>query len=353
MIVVGIDPHKRTHTAVALERRTGERVGTLSVPASPEGASRLLAWALTLDGEALFALEDCRHVSGALERFLLARSQGVVPIAPRLMAQSRRSARKRGKSDVIDADAVARAYLREPSLPRARRDPAAAELKLLSDHRDDLVQERTRKQNRLRWHLHELELGTELPAGALDRCCWQERLAASLGALPKTRQVAISLELLADVVALSRRAKELEREIECLVKQTAPELLELPGCAALSAGKILAEVGARERFSDDAALALHAGVAPLEASSGSQRRHRLNRSGNRQLNCALHRVAVAQGRSYAPARAYLERRQSEGKTRREALRALKRHLARTVYRILRESPGRQACQRVPREAALT
>lgn len=336
MIVVGIDPHKRSHSAVALERKTGEQVARLTVPASPEGCSHLVAWGLSLADEVVFALEDCRHVSSQLERFLIARGLSLVRVPPKLMAGTRRSARTYGKSDAIDAAAVARAYLREPGLPAATLDPAARELKLVVDHREDLVQERTRACNRLRWHLHELALGAELPPGALDRACWQRRIAADLSALPETKQVVIARELLFDIVELTRRAKELEREISERVQRAAPGLPRLAGCAALTAGKILAETGARERFPNDAALALHAGVAPLDASSGQQRRHRLNRTGNRQLNCALHRMAVAQGRVDPRARAYLERRQSEGKTRREALRCLKRHLARTVYRALRE-----------------
>jgi transposase len=112
-------------------------------------------------------------------------------------------------------------------------------------------------------------------------------------------------------------------------------LLQLPGCGTLSAAKLLSEIGPIERFRSDAQLAHHAGAAPLEASSGKHRRHRLDRGGNRQLNCALHRIAVTQGRVHRPARAYLERKQNEGKSRREAIRCLKRQLARTVYTTLK------------------
>ena len=115
-------------------------------------------------------------------------------------------------------------------------------------------------------------------------------------------------------------------------------LLELAGCGPLSAAKLLCEIGPIDRFPSDAQLARHAGVAPLDASSGKHQRHRLDRGGNRQLNCALHRIAVTQGRVHAPARAYLERKQNEGKTRREAIRCLKRQLARTVYTTLKNEP---------------
>ena len=117
-----------------------------------------------------------------------------------------------------------------------------------------------------------------------------------------------------------------------------PALLELPGCGGLTAAKLLAEIGPIERFRTDAQLARHGGVAPLEASSGRTQRHRLDRGGNRQLNCALHRIAITQGRVHEPARAYLERKQAEGKSRREAVRCLKRQLARTVYTTLKNEP---------------
>jgi Transposase IS116/IS110/IS902 family len=118
----------------------------------------------------------------------------------------------------------------------------------------------------------------------------------------------------------------------------APGLLELPGCGGLTTAKLLCEIGPVDRFRSDSQLARHAGVAPLDASSGKHRRHRLDRGGNRQLNCALHRIAVTQGRVHPPAKAYLERKQAEGKTRREALRCLKRQLARTVYTTLKSQP---------------
>jgi transposase len=113
--------------------------------------------------------------------------------------------------------------------------------------------------------------------------------------------------------------------------------LELVGCGALTAAKLLAETAGVERFSSDAKLARLAGVAPIPASSGKHNRHRLDRGGNRQLNCALHRIAVVQGRTHEPARVFLARKEAEGKTRREALRALKRHLARVVWRALQQA----------------
>lgn len=335
MIVIGVDPHKQTHTAAAVQGSAGELRGERTVKARRQGQDELLVWARALGEERLWALEDCRHVSVSLERFLLASGERVVRVPPKLMAGARRSSRARGKSDAIDALAVARAALREPSLPEARLAGGEREIRLLVDHREDLVQERTRIQQRLRWHLHERSPELELPAGCLDRRVWLERLSRRLARGEQTVQVRICRELVSSCRELTQRIDALERELGPLVRAQARPLLDLPGCGVLTAAKLLGETAGAGRFQGEAKLAMHAGAAPLPASSGARSRHRLNRSGNRQLNCALHRMAVHQGRWHPPAQAYLARKEQEGKSRREALRCLKRHLARVVYRTLR------------------
>jgi transposase len=336
MIVIGVDVHKHSLTAVAVDE-VGRPLAERSGPVDDE----LVAWARSLGEEAvLWALEDCRHVSRGLEQALLAAGERLVRVPPRLTGPERRRGRTRGKSDSLDALAVARAALREPCLDEPRpQDSPLRELKLLVDHRDELVAERRRWQQRLRWQLHELDLGLRVPPGALDRTVWLERLRRHLARREQTTQVRIARDLLGRCRELSRSIAELERELQARMQTAAPRLLELAGCGPLSAAKLLCEIGPIDRFASDAQLARHAGVAPLEASSGKYRRHRLDRGGNRQLNCALHRIAVTQGRTYGPARAYLERKQSEGKSRREALRCLKRQLARTVYTTLKSEPS--------------
>jgi transposase len=335
MIVIGVDVHKYSLTAVAVDE-LGRPLAEWSGPVGTQVA----AWACSLRAERLWALEDCRHVSRSLERTLNERGERLVRVPPRLTAPERRRGRRRGKSDAIDALAVARAALREPRLDGPRRqEPFLRELKLLVDHRDDLVAERRRCQQRLRWHLHELDPGLQVPLGALDRSVWLERLRRRLARGEQTTQVRIARDLLGRCRALSSSIAELERELQARTQAIAPRLLELAGCGPLSAAKLLCEIGPIDRFQTDAQLARHAGVAPLEASSGKQRRHRLDRGGNRQLNCALHRIAITQGRVHPPARAYLERKQGEGKSRREAIRCLKRQLARTVYTTLKSEPS--------------
>ena len=336
MIVIGVDVHKQSLTAAAVDE-TGRLVGERTLSGGEVG---LLAWAAALGGDRLWAVEDCRHVTGALERELVAAGERLVRVPPKLTAPERRAGRKRGKSDAIDALAAARAALREPNLDRPRPgEERFRELKLLVVHRDDLVDERRRAQQRLRWHLHQLDSTLTVPPGALDRAIQLERVGRWLARREQTVQVRIARDLVGRCRSLGRAIGELERELATLTAQTAPALLELPGCGALTAAKLLCEIGPIERFRTDAQLARHGGVAPLEASSGRTRRHRLDRGGNRQLNCALHRIAVTQARMHPPARAYLERKQTEGKSRREAIRCLKRQLARIIFNTLKANPA--------------
>jgi transposase len=332
MIVIGVDVHKHSLTAVAVDE-LGRRLAERSGPVEDE----LVGWARSLaDGRLLWAVEDCRHVTRGLEQLLLGAGERLVRVPPRLTAPERRRGRTRGKSDRLDALAVARAALREPRLDGPRpQEPRLRELKLLVDHRDDLVAERRRCQQRLRWHLHELDPSLQVPLGALDRTVWLDRLRRQLARREQTTQVRIARDLLGRCRELTHSISELDQELQERMQTTAPRLLELAGCGPISGAKLVCEIGPIDRFASDAQLARHAGVAPLDASSGKHQRHRLDRGGNRQLNCALHRIAVTQGRVHPPARAYLERKQSEGKTRREAIRCLKRQLAWTVYTTLK------------------
>jgi len=336
MIVIGTDTHKQTHTAAAVFAGTGQLADELTAPARKAGFAELLDWGRGLDAERIWALEDCRHVSGSLERFLAASGERVIRVPPKLMGESRRGERSAGKSDPIDALAVARAALREgpENLPAAYLDKAALELKLLLDHREDLVRARSEDQQRLRWHLHDLWPELELPAGCLDRIVWLDRVSRKLSRAEQSARVRIARELVKAIRDRTKRATALECEIGVKVKEQAPQLLELQGCGMLTAAKLIAETAGAKRFASDAKFARLAGVAPIPASSGKRVRHRLDRSGNRQLNCALHRIAVTQGRIHAPAREFLARKQAEGKSRMEALRCLKRHLARRVWRLL-------------------
>lgn len=334
MVVVGADVHKRTHTFVAVDQ-VGRELGSKTVKATADGHQAAIRWAREKFGTEIgWAIEDCRHLSARLERDLLTAGQSVVRVPPKMMAEQRRIARTRGKSDPIDAAAVARAALREPNLPIATHDEASRELKLLVDRRDDLVKHRTATINRLLWRVHELEPGWAPPKSSLDRQVHQQRLAdrlATVGGIVAE----LARDELADVIALTTKINQLEQRLTALTAEAAPSLLAMPGVGVLTAAKIVGEAAGVARFKSEAAFARHAGIAPIPVWSGNTAgRVRLTRSGNRQLNAAVHRIAVTQIRLDGLGKAYYEKKKAEGMSTPEALRCLKRRLARIVFNHL-------------------
>jgi transposase len=338
MVVVGADVHKRSHTFVAVDE-AGRKLAELTVKAVTAGHDKAVRWAQERFGtELVWAIEDCRHLSARLEIDLLDAGQQVVRVPPKMMAEQRRTARTRGKSDPIDALAVARAALRE-SLPVATHDEVSRELKLLVNHREDLVAKRTGDVNRFRWHLHRLDPTIDPAPKSLNVAKTRARLAELLAHLGGI-DARLARELLADIEALTGRINALEKEITALVQVQAPALLELPGCAALTAAKIVGETAGIDRFATEAKYAMHTGVAPIPVWSGSTRgRVRMNKSGNRQLNAALHRIAVTQIRLGGLGKAYYDKRLAAGDSKTEALRSLKRRLARIVFNTLKNNPS--------------
>ncbi len=332
MVMLGTDAHKRSHTVVAIDA-AGAEIGSVTVAATPEGHLRLVKWAAQWP-QRRWAIEDCRALSRRLESDLLRVGELVVRVPPKLMAGVRRSARTIGKSDPIDALAVARAALREPDLPMAQLDGPSREVRLLVDYRESLVKDRTAAQNRLRWRLHELEPGYDPPAGSLNRYKTLDEI---------DRLLAVHVSMVANLAQrevtrireLTREANQLERDITKRVTQLVPSLLEIPGCGALTAAKLLGEAADINRFKSRDAYAMWAGVAPIPVWSANNARFRLNRGGNRQTNAALHRIAITQIRIHPDAQAFIQRRLETGSTKREALRLLKRKLANVAYRTLR------------------
>ena len=332
MVILGADLHKRWHTVVAVDGATGRKLGEKTIPATPDGHLELRRWAARFP-ERRWALEDCRHLSRRLEVDLLRSGEAVVRVPPKLMAGVRRSVREPGKSDPIDALAVAQAALRHPDLPVATLDGPDRELRLLVDHREDLVAERTRHMQRLRWHL--LDLGIDEPGPrSLDRAAVLTDLWRHLeGRTEPTARLA--RDILGRVRDLTAAIRPLEHEIEALVAALAPTLLALPGCGPLTAAKIVGEAAGISRFRSKEAFARHNGSAPVPVWSGNVTRFRLSRGGNRQLNLALHRIAITQMRIDERGRAYLEHRRAEGDTKTEAIRALRRRISDEVFRRLR------------------
>ncbi len=335
MVIFGVDAHKRTHTVVAVDG-VGRQLGSTTTTATTTNEHLALRrWAQDFGPDRVWAVEDCRHLSRRFEADLLRAGEEIVRVPPKLMAHTRASARTCGKSDPIDALAVAQAALRHPDLPRAGLDDPSRTLRLLVDYRDDLLTDRTAWTNRLRWHLHELDPTWDPPARALSRLAQLDTILARLGTYPSDHIVArVATNEARRIRDLTTEINQLEREITERVQPLAPTLLAIPGVGALTAAKILGEVANILRFHTKEAFARHNGTAPIPVWSGNTTRHRLSRTGNRQLNCALHRIAITQTRHHPDAKAYLERRRTLGNTGPEARRALKRRLSDVIYRAL-------------------
>src|SRR3954467_13168213 len=274
MIVLGADTHKRSHTVAAVAAATGELRDEQTVAVGRRGFDALLQWGRSLDGERVWALEDCRHVSGSLERFLIARGERGLLIPTHLTATARRSARQRGKSDPIDALNVARAALQEglESFPAAHLDGPELDLRLLVDRRERLVRHRVELNSTLLWHLHDLWPELQLPGGALFSKKWSTRIGRRLARAQQTMRVRIARDELRRLRELTVAINGLEREIAELVATIAPQLLDEPGFGPLIAAKLVGEIAGAQRFATPAKLARAAGVAPIPASSGTTQR---------------------------------------------------------------------------------
>jgi len=333
MITIGVDAHKRVHAAVAIDG-SGHELRQWRGGTSPADGRRLATWAEALDSDRRWGIEGSHQYGRGLAQQLVAAGETVVEVNPRLTAIMRRGGRERGKSDRLDALAVARVVAQDgAALPVVTSTDASAVLAELAADRASALAEATRLRNQLHQVLHQLS--------AVDDRAWPDLTDADTVATLTAYQAPGSDPVLA---ACALRVRHLSTRLELALRQEAatrraivqlghPHLEPLRaicGVADLSAGLLAAELGGH-RFTTDAQLASYAGVAPLEASSGEHTRHRLNRTGNRQLNALLHRIALVQLRCDPHAKAYVARRQREGKTQREAVRCLKRFVARRVF----------------------
>jgi transposase len=327
--VVGLDTHKRTVAACALDE-VGVVLAERTFGCDPEGVAELVTWAALL-GPARIGVEGSSSYGAPVARALALAGLEVREVPPHLSRHERSRTRRSGKSDPGDALAIARVTLREPDLPPIRREDRTVELGLLADARDDILAEQTRVRNRLHAHLVVLVPGYTSTAAHLVSRRELARIELVLAPLAGIRAELVR-ELLAQVRTLGDRAALLERRIAALV--AGHPLLALPGVGALTAARLVAEAGDVRRFRSPDAFAMLAGVAPIPASSGETRRMRLNRGGNRKLNRALYVAALAQSCHHAPARAYLERQRAAGKSWLEAMRCLKHRISRPVFRLL-------------------
>jgi transposase len=323
-VAIGVDTHKDTHVAVACDRLGGE-LDVCEIPASAPGYARLLEWAQAL-GRPAFSIEGCGSYGAALADFLAAAGIAVFECE-----RPRRRERRRGKSDLIDAALAARRLVSGEGLSLPRGGGLVREqLRLLLLERRGVIEARTAALNQL----HAAALTPALP-GRLRRLDSRRLIEACLQLRAATVERTV-------VRRLARRIRDLEAELSALdaqlaevVARRAPQLLQECGVGAVCAAQLVVSSGEPARMRSEAAFAAFAGTSPVDASSGRQRRHRLNRGGDRQLNRALHVIALNRTRYHEQTRIYYERLLARGKTAREARRCVKRALARYFYRQLR------------------
>jgi transposase len=342
MITIGVDAHKRVHMAVAVDG-AGREIARWRGPNSPVGWQELTAWALALGPECRWGIEGAWNYGRALAQHLVATGAEVYEVNPRWTADGRRHARRRDKNDRLDARAVALYVQREVAgLTTIVAEDDTTVLELLVTERDALVAEATRLRNQLHQQLLHLdpEYAAHLPSPRTLSGLQALECYASSDPCPLRQQRAAGVRRLAQRLRLAvAQAKALATQIRALAAKRYRCLTTICGISLLTAGALAGILGPGRRFAGDAQLAAFAGVAPLEASSAGRVRHRLNRGGHRRLNAILYRIALTQARHSGQAQAYLARRVSEGKTKREALRALKRFIVRAIWRQWAQCQG--------------
>lgn len=332
MNAIGIDTHKASLVACAIDA-LGAPLAERTFRNDPAGHAEVLAWARRVAPAAVVGVEGSSTFGAALARFLVGAGVGVREVPPHLTRRGRTGSRRPGKSDPGDALVIARVTARESDLPPVRLADRSRDIGLLLNAREALVTEATRTRNRLHAHLLVIVAGYGERVDRLVSSSALERAARLLRGQSGI-EAELARELIAQLRRLARRIERLTVRLTALVG--ADPLLRMPGVGILTAARLRAETGDVSRFRSPDAFAALAGVAPIPASSGQIQRVRLSRGGNRQLNRALYTIALTQLWHHPPAKAYIERKRTEGKTWREAMRCLKRQLVRTVFRLLQE-----------------
>jgi transposase len=330
---IGVDTHKATLAACAVDD-LGRAMGEETFANDPAGFVAFISWARAIAPGGTIGVEGSSSFGAPLARTVQGAGLCVREVPPHLSRFERRRTRRPGKSDPGDALAIARVTAREPNLPPIRLPDRTSEIRLLLEAREDLIGETTRARNRLHAHLRVLLPGY---GGKVANLVAARHRTMVRGLLRgnATVQGELAKSLLDRLLRYERECRALTHRIEALVD--GHPLLALPGAGPITVARLVAEAGDMHRFRNPDAFAALAGVAPIPASSGQVQRMRLNRGGNRQLNRALYVIATTQSRFHPPAKAYVTRRiEVDGKTYREAIRALKRQLVRPVFRLLVE-----------------
>ena len=333
-VLIGVDPHKASVAVAVVDEATGKLLERAAFPQDRAGLRALERWAERFR-KRRWAVENAGGLGRYLAGRLVAAGESVVDVPPKLSARVRvLSTGNARKNDGIDALSIALAASRDGRLAAVDPEAASEALRLLSERREDLVAERTRALNRLHGLLRDLVPGGATRTLSADRAARILRGIRPQGASARLRR-RLASEVLRDVRTLDRKIEDLNGRIEAEVEASGTTLTEIYGIGPILAARIIGTVANVARFPTKSHFASYSGAAPVEASSGKVVRHRLSSlAGNRKLNYALHMVAVCQARSDARGGAYYRKKLAEGKSRKEALRCLKRRISDTVYKSL-------------------
>jgi transposase len=345
-VLLGVDPHKASVAVAVVDEAKGELVERATFPQNRAGLRSLERWAKRFP-ERRWAVENAGGLGRHLAVRLAAAGESVVDVPSKLSARVRvLSTGNARKNDGVDALATALAAWRHERLAAVDPEAASEVLRLLSERREDLVAERTRALNRLHGLLRDLVPGGVAGTLSAHRAARILRGIRPQGGASASLRRRLASEILRDVRTLDRKIADLNERIEAEVEASGTTLTEIFGVGSILAAKIIGTVGDVARFPTKAHFASYSGTAPVEASSGEVVRHRLSLAGNRHLNNVLHMVAVCQARSDARGGAYYRKKIAEGKSRKEALRCLKRRVSDAVFKILQtdsqEAPSRRA-----------
>lgn len=331
-VAIGVDPAKGS-LAVAAVDPLGRVLDAREFSNDPTGHQGLLGWIRERGPNRVIGIECALSYGASLSRVLLGAGEDVREVPTTLTARERRRRHARGKSDLVDSVAIARIVASGEVLSSAHRVEVLTDLRALVDYRDQLVRARTQVANRAHADLVNIRPGYEREVPNLRAKRHQARTRFLLRGDRSVRAELVRLRL-GELSRLEAEVAAMDRRIEAMVRDTGTSLTEIPGVGAFIAAKILGEVGDPSRVRSKSAFAVLSGTAPLPASSGQTHRHRLNRGGNRQLNWALHFIALVQCRIFPEAQAYMARHRETGKSHKEAMRCLKRQLSNVVYRHL-------------------
>ncbi len=334
MVVIGVDPHKRTHTAAALEQTSQQQLASLEIEASLIEYRRLLSWAGQWS-DRRWAVENARGLGRHLAQWLLARGETVVDVSAAATRRVRELSRGgRRKTDVIDAAAAAAVVAARGEILALAREDTNTVLGVLDERRVNLAAQRVRLVNQLHALLRDLLPGGAPTGLSATRASALLRAIRPASVVERTRKQ-LARDMIVELRGIDARLKTLTAQMAEVVQTSGSRLLAEQGVGPVLAARLLARTGDPQRFPSGSAFGSYTGTAPIEIASADKTRHRLSRSGDRQLNAAIHVIAVTQARMpSSPGRAYLERRLAEGKSRNEALRCLKRKIAERLWRIM-------------------